>query len=95
MGGEKEAGMSHSELVAQQVEIEGFRGIRKGRLELSPLTILVGLNGSGKTAVLEALYLCGQHRRGPLRIDDLDPGGRCPIRYVLQRHAYYLSLIHI
>jgi len=80
--------MNAEEHLVQRVEIEGFRGIRKGELELHPLTVLVGLNGSGKTAVLEALYLSGGHREGILQIDDVDLSGRCPILYVLQRHGY-------
>jgi AAA15 family ATPase/GTPase len=34
-----------------------FRGIKKGELSLSPLTILLGANNSGKTTILEALFL--------------------------------------
>ena len=41
----------------QKLEISNFRGIRKGSLELSPLTILLGPNNSGKSAILEALFL--------------------------------------
>lgn len=41
----------------KRLRIENFRGIREGELELFPLTILLGANNSGKTAVLEALLL--------------------------------------
>ncbi len=41
----------------RKIRFYNFRGIRKGELELSPLTILIGANGSGKTTVLEALLL--------------------------------------
>lgn len=41
----------------RKIRFYNFRGIRKGKLELSPLTILIGANGSGKTTVLEALLL--------------------------------------
>ena len=46
-------------LIIKSVDIQGFRGIRKlsKPLELSRITVLVGGSGSGKTAVLEALYL--------------------------------------
>jgi len=44
-------------VTVERLEIKGFRGIREGRLRLAPLTLLVGPNNSGKTAILEALFL--------------------------------------
>ena len=38
--------------------IENFRGIRRLALELDEMTVLIGENNSGKTAVLDALRLC-------------------------------------
>lgn len=44
------------------IEIENLRGIQKGKVEgLAPLSILVGSNNSGKSTVLEALYLAASH----------------------------------
>ena len=40
-----------------KLSIKNFRGIEKGELELAPLTILIGGNNSGKSAILEALFL--------------------------------------
>ncbi|RLF09190.1 MAG: hypothetical protein DRJ69_05090 [Thermoprotei archaeon] len=39
--------------------LEGFRGIRKseGELKLSKFTLLIGANNSGKSSILEALWL--------------------------------------
>ena len=40
------------------IEIKNFRGINDGKLEnLTPLTILVGANGCGKSTVLQSLLL--------------------------------------
>ena len=41
----------------REVAFLNFRGIKEGRLSLYPLTVLLGANNSGKTTVLEALYL--------------------------------------
>lgn len=39
------------------LQLWNFKGIRTGRLSLSKLTVLVGPNNSGKSSVLEALFL--------------------------------------
>lgn len=44
----------------RSVEIKNLRGIQSGKLEdLTPLTILVGPNGCGKSTILDALLLGG------------------------------------
>ena len=40
-----------------KLRIKNFRGIKEGEIDLAPLTILLGGNNSGKTTVLEALFL--------------------------------------
>jgi len=40
-----------------EVSLRNFRGIISGEIKLSPLTILIGPNNSGKTSILEALLL--------------------------------------
>jgi predicted ATPase len=49
-----------------KVEIQNFKGFGEPvRLELRPLTILTGENGSGKTSVLEAIGLLSQNVSAP------------------------------
>ena len=40
-----------------ETEYKEFPGIGEGELELAPLTILLGGNNSGKSTILEALFL--------------------------------------
>ena len=42
----------------KSIQIEGFRGIRTGKLEgLSRINILIGPNGCGKSTILEAIHI--------------------------------------
>jgi predicted ATP-binding protein involved in virulence len=43
--------------VIERLRLENFKGIVQGEIELAPLTILLGANNSGKTTILEALFL--------------------------------------
>jgi predicted ATPase len=51
-----------------QLTIQGFRRLRNVRLSLRPLSVMIGANGTGKTAVLDVLSLLAssaQARLGP------------------------------
>ncbi|MGA2385806.1 MAG: ATP-binding protein [Candidatus Bathyarchaeia archaeon] len=41
----------------KEVEFSNFKGIEKGKIELHPLTILIGSNNAAKSTILEALFL--------------------------------------
>ncbi len=41
----------------RKVALHNFRGVSEGNVELWPFTLMVGRNNSGKTTVLEALFL--------------------------------------
>jgi len=43
--------------VIRRLRLRNFKGVREGEVELAPLTIMLGGNNSGKTTVLEALFL--------------------------------------
>jgi len=56
-----------------EIALRNFRGIISGRIELAPLTVLIGPNNSGKTSILEALLLSHGIREifGDLYVHDL------------------------
>ena len=49
-----------------QIEIENYRSLRKVELEMRPLTVLIGANGSGKSNLLDAFSLLAAAARGQL-----------------------------
>jgi len=49
--------MDHSPARFGQLSIEGFRRLRDVRLALRPLSVMIGANGTGKTSILDVLYL--------------------------------------
>ncbi len=60
----------------REIYISMFRGIREGRIQgLSQVSLLVGVNGAGKSTVLEAIYLasaCAQQLDPVRGVDKLD-----------------------
>jgi predicted ATPase len=50
----------------KSIEIEGFRSLRRVRLDLRPLNVLIGPNQSGKTNILDALDFLAQAVQGKL-----------------------------
>jgi len=56
-------------------EVAGYRSLRKLSLELAPLTVVAGANGSGKTNVYRALHLLHAAATGTLAQAVADEGG--------------------
>jgi predicted ATPase len=50
----------------RNLEIHGFRRLKEVRLDLRPLTVMIGANGSGKTSVLDVLSLLADSAQGKL-----------------------------
>lgn len=55
----------------RRLRIEQLRNLHSAELDLGRLNVLAGVNGSGKTSVLEAAYLLGSGRS--FRVARLDP----------------------
>lgn len=64
----EESGTSSGERVGafQSISIKGFRKLLEVKLDLRPLTVLIGANGVGKTSLLDALLLLGSSAEGSL-----------------------------
>ena len=57
------------------IEIKGFRSVRKLRLPLRQLTVLIGGNGVGKTNLYRSLELLHAAARGTLADEIAREGG--------------------
>lgn len=51
-----------------RIKVENFRCIRKVALDLDPLTILYGANGTGKSSIIEGLQLLKQSLNTPVNL---------------------------
>lgn len=58
-----------------ELRVSGFRRLADVRLELRPLSVLVGANGTGKTSVLDVLSLAAQSASGRLASGIANLGG--------------------
>src|ERR1017187_10361079 len=58
--------MDHSSVRFGQLSIQGFRRLYDVKLELRPLSVMIGANGTGKTSVLDVLSLLASSAQGKL-----------------------------
>lgn len=90
----------------ESIKIRNFRGIKEGQIdEFRKINLLVGPNNSGKSALLEAIYLaCTNSREAGLVVDgygstsfsatitDADLLGDYPMQRILTKHNYNTNL---
>ncbi|MEO8633603.1 MAG: AAA family ATPase [Chloroflexota bacterium] len=62
-------------MAVHELWVEGYRSIRALRLSLTPVTVVVGPNGSGKTNLYRALRLLSDAAQGTLARSLADEGG--------------------
>jgi len=60
------------------IEIEGFRGIKSGKVTFGDFTVLIGPNNSGKTTIIESLALLFGRDRLVRSLTEHDFYGSCP-----------------
>ncbi|MFC1856868.1 ATP-dependent endonuclease [Thermodesulfobacteriota bacterium] len=63
-------------ILVDRVRISNFRALRNVEVALSPVTVLVGMNNSGKTSFLKALHLALGADRRVVSADDFHIGTR-------------------
>ncbi len=59
----------------KELSIHGFRRLHDVRLPLRPLSVMIGANGTGKTSVLDVLFLLANSAQGKLSESIADLGG--------------------
>ena len=50
----------------RDLSIQGFRRLQNVQLQLRPLSVMIGANGTGKTSVLDVLSLLAKSAQGKL-----------------------------
>jgi predicted ATPase len=68
-----------------QLEVAGYRSVRKLVLPVEPLTVIVGPNGSGKTNLYRSLYLLSAAAEGRLAQALAEEGGVPSVLWAGQR----------
>ena len=58
--------MDTSSTTFSEISIKGFRRLHDVKLELRPLSVMIGANGTGKTSVLDVLSLLASSAQGKL-----------------------------
>jgi len=51
---------------SEQIHIQGFRRLLDAKIKLTPLNVLIGANGSGKTSILDVFWLLANTAAGKL-----------------------------
>ena len=71
----KQGKMSSETSRFKDLSIQGFRRLYDIHLQLHPLSVMIGANGTGKTSVLEVLALLANSAQGNLRESITDLSG--------------------
>ena len=78
----------------ERIQVEGFRRLHGLDLELRPLTVLIGANGSGKTSILDVFSLLAASAAGGMKDKISDYSGIAALLTLdrAQQMAFKLSM---
>jgi len=77
----------------QSITIEGFKSIRSVKVDLRPINILIGANGSGKSNFLEAFVFLGEVQAGGIDSYVEIHGGADKLFYFGSKTTKEISLV--
>lgn len=75
-----------------RLQVQGFRQLWNLDLPLTPLNVLIGANGVGKTSVLEVMHLLAASANGRLQKTSSDAGGLPSVMTLDRRDPMHLQL---
>jgi predicted ATP-binding protein involved in virulence len=75
------------------IEIDGFKTFQNFKLELSPLQVIVGINGAGKSNLFDVLHLLTQLVEVDLRSAFQEMRGKAPELFTLFPDSHSASTI--
>jgi predicted ATPase len=76
----------------ERIKIEGFKSIRSAEVELRPLNVLIGANGSGKSNFIGVFRLLRELVTGNLRVYVGQSGGADSLLHFGRQHTERLAL---
>lgn len=75
-----------------RIRVAGYRSIRDQTIELRPLNVLIGANGSGKSNLIGAFWLLGEILNERLQVSVAQAGGADPILHFGRKRTDRLVL---
>jgi predicted ATPase len=86
-------GSYDSQMALKHIEIEGFKSIRELKLDLRPLNILIGSNGSGKSNFISLFKLLNQAVEQQFQLSVRQAGGADALLYYGRKNTGQIRVL--